>query len=99
MNGILSLLAGTLIAGVDVAALVLLTRSLGRKQKPGRMALLAFILALKLTMLGAAVFWMAKASWFEKTGAIAGLIFPFAVLVMIVAIKGTGTKQKLDHDR
>ena len=97
MNAIYSLLAGTLLAAVDIIALVLLVKNLGKNLSPSKAGLLAFFLMGKLAFLGLVVFWLSKAPCFDVTGAIAGLTFPFVILVLFQAMKNTPSNTKLNH--
>jgi hypothetical protein len=98
LNALYSLFAGTLLAAVDVVALVLLVKNLGKKLNPGKAALLAFFVAGKLAFLGLAVFWMSRAPWFETSPAVAGLAFPFVILIVVYGFNNTPTnKVELKH--
>lgn len=97
MNALISLFAGTLLSAINVVGLVLLVKNLGRQLSPSRAALLGIFLVGKLAFLGLVVFWMSKAEWFDVTGAVAGLTFPFVILVLIQATKKTTSNSGLKH--
>lgn len=87
MNPLVSFLAASSLAALDLGILALATRRLGAK--PGKAETLALGLGviLKLAVLVAGVAWLSKQVWIDKRAMLVGLLAPFVLFIVWQALR------------
>lgn len=87
MNPLVSFLAASGLAALDLGILALATRRLGAK--PGKAELIALALGLffKLALLVVGVAWLTKQGWIDKRAMLAGLLAPFVLFIVWQALR------------
>jgi hypothetical protein len=87
MNALMSLMAGSALALLDLAVLAWMTSQLGSGLKGPKTAALGVAIVLKLGLLVAGVAWLARQPWNDRRAMIAGLLAPFALFILWQALR------------
>jgi hypothetical protein len=87
MNSLMSLMAGSTLALLDLAVLAWMTARLGNGLKGPKAAGLGLAIVLKLGLLVAGVAWLAKQPWNDRRAMVAGLLAPFALFILWQALR------------
>jgi hypothetical protein len=87
MNALISLMAGSVLALLDLAVLAWMTAQLGSGLKGPKAAGLGLAIVLKLGLLVAGVAWLARQPWNDRRAMIAGLLAPFALFIVWQALR------------
>jgi hypothetical protein len=87
MNALISLMAGSALALLDLAVLAWMTSQLGKSLNGSKAVGLGLAIVLKLGLLVAGVAWLARQPWNDRRAMIAGLLAPFALFILWQALR------------
>ena len=87
MNPILSFVAASALAGLDLGILALATKKLGGAPSKAALAGLSLAVMLKLAVLVAGAAWMSRQPWNDKRAMLAGLLAPFLIFIAWQALR------------
>ena len=87
MNPLVSFLAASSLAALDLGILALATRRLGAKPGKAETTLLALGVIFKLALLVVGVAWLTKQPWIDKRALLAGLLAPFVLFIAWQALR------------
>lgn len=87
MNALMSLLAASALAVLDLGLLALVASRLGTGIKGPKALGLGLAVVLKLALLAAGVAWLCSRPWNDRRAMVAGLLAPFALFVVWQALR------------
>lgn len=87
MHPLLSLLAASAVASLDLMLLAYTTARLGTSVDGAGGAAFGLLVVLKLGLLALGVGWLARQPWNDRRAMILGLLAPFALFVVWQAVR------------